>query len=96
MVRTLREAADMSQAKLADLAGTTQGKISVIEAGTAKPQIATLDAICAALDAELLIVPRRIGGDVRTIIDKHLKRHVALTGPVMSVRDELFIPDGDD
>ena len=94
--RLLREAANMSQAKLADLAGVSQGKVSTIEAGKANPETATLNAICAALDAELVLVPRRISGSVRTMVVKHLNRYVAPVGPVMSVRDEIFIPDGDD
>ncbi|MBB4349280.1 helix-turn-helix transcriptional regulator [Aliirhizobium cellulosilyticum] len=94
--RIVREAADMSQAKLADLAGISQGKVSTIEAGKANPETATLNAICAALDAELILVPRRIGGDVRALVDRHLNRPTSVGGPVMSVRDELFIPDGDD
>ncbi|MGO6727244.1 helix-turn-helix domain-containing protein [Rhizobium ruizarguesonis] len=94
--RILREAFHMSQGKLADLAGISQGKVSVIEAGKANPEVATLNAICAALDAELILVPRRIGGDVRAMVDRHLNRYSRPTGPVMSVRDELFIPDGDD
>ncbi|CAN7360682.1 helix-turn-helix transcriptional regulator [Rhizobium rhizogenes] len=86
----------MSQSKLADLAGISQGKVSVIEAGRANPEVATLNAICAALDAELILVPRRISGDVRGMIDRHLDRPTSAGGPVMSVRDEIFIPDGDD
>ncbi|ULJ74198.1 helix-turn-helix domain-containing protein [Rhizobium gallicum] len=94
--RILREAINMSQARLADLAGISQGKVSTIEAGKANPEVATLNAICAALDAELILVPRRIGGDVRRLVDRHLNRHVSSAEPVMSVRDEVFIPDGDD
>lgn len=35
----------MNQAKLADLAGISQGKVSTIEAGKANPEVATLNAI---------------------------------------------------
>ncbi|MGO4567802.1 helix-turn-helix domain-containing protein [Rhizobium sp. 2YAF20] len=94
--RILREATNMSQATVADLAGISQGKVSTIEAGKANPEVATLNAICAALDAELILVPRRIGGDVRRMVDRHLNRHVEVRGPVMSVRDEVFIPDPED
>ncbi|MGO4569983.1 helix-turn-helix domain-containing protein [Rhizobium sp. 2YAF20] len=94
--RILREAINMSQATVADLAGISQGKVSTIEAGKANPEVTTLNAICAALDAELILVPRRIGGDVRNMVDRHLNRHVVATGPVMSVRDEVFIPDPED
>ncbi|NKL74281.1 helix-turn-helix domain-containing protein [Rhizobium leguminosarum bv. viciae] len=94
--RIFREAIHMTQAKLADLAGVTQSKVSTIESGQANPEVATLNALCAALDAELILVPRRIGGDVRRMVDRHLNRHVATVTPVMSVRDEVFIPDGDE
>jgi transcriptional regulator with XRE-family HTH domain len=94
--RILRDAKRMSQSEVADLAGTSQGKVSTIEAGKANPEIATLNAICAALDAELILVPRRIGGDVRAMVDRHLNRYVAPIGPVMSVRDEVFIADPED
>ncbi|PZM08082.1 helix-turn-helix domain-containing protein [Rhizobium tubonense] len=94
--RILREAKKMSQAEVADLADISQGKVSIIEAGKANPEVTTLNAICAALDAELILVPRRIGGDVRNLVDRHLNRHVTPVGAVMSVRDEVFIPDPKD
>ncbi|NKL23693.1 helix-turn-helix transcriptional regulator [Rhizobium leguminosarum] len=94
--RVLRDARKMSQAKLGDLAGIGQSKVSAIETGRANPEVATLNALCAALDAELILVPRRIGGDVRKAVNRHLNRHLAPVTPVMSVRDEVFIPDGDD
>ncbi|TAV21271.1 XRE family transcriptional regulator [Rhizobium ruizarguesonis] len=93
--RVLRNSFRMSQAKLADLAGISQGKVSRIEGGTANPEALTLNAICAALDAELILVPRRISGNVRQIVDEHLGKKAVSFGPVMSVRDEIFIPDGD-
>ncbi|WP_272954433.1 helix-turn-helix transcriptional regulator [Rhizobium rhizogenes] len=96
MFRVFRQAVDMSQAKLADLAGISQAKVSKIESGKANPELATLRALCAALDLEMVLVPRRIHGDVQRMIDRHINRNVALPTEVMSVRDELFIPDGDD
>ncbi|TAV38808.1 XRE family transcriptional regulator [Rhizobium ruizarguesonis] len=93
--RVLRNSFRMSQAKLADLAGISQGKVSRIEGGTANPETLTLNAMCAALDAELILVPRRISGDVRSMVDRHLNRPASAGGPVISVRDEVFIPDGD-
>jgi transcriptional regulator with XRE-family HTH domain len=86
----------LTQAKVADLSGVAQSKLSKIERGVANPEIATLNAICSALDAELILVPRRIGGDVRNMVDRHLNRKATATQPVMSVRDEVFIPDGED
>lgn len=94
--REFRKAVAKSQAKVADLSGVSQSIVSRIERGVANPELATLNAICAALDAELILVPRRIGGDVRNIVDRHLNRKAALTVPVKEVRDEVFIPDGED
>ena len=94
--RLLRQALNMSQAKLADLAGTSQSKVSAIERGKANPEVATLNALCAALNAELVLVPRRIGGKVRRMVDDHLNRAATAATPIMSVKDEIFIPDGDD
>jgi transcriptional regulator with XRE-family HTH domain len=95
-LRRFRRATSLTQAKVADLSGVPQSKVSKIENGYANPEIATLNAICSALDAELIVVPRRIGGDVRNMVDRHLNRKTTTEKPVMSVRDEVFIPDGED
>jgi transcriptional regulator with XRE-family HTH domain len=95
-IRRFRDAATLTQAKVADLSGVAQSKLSKIERGIANPEIATLNAICSALDAELILVPRRIGGDVRNMVHRHLNRKTVASNSVMSVRDEVFIPDGDD
>jgi len=55
----------LSQAALADLAGTEQATISLIESGTANVELATLRSICAALDAEVVVIPRKVTGSVR-------------------------------
>ncbi|MBB3456247.1 transcriptional regulator with XRE-family HTH domain [Rhizobium sp. BK313] len=96
MFRVFRQAVDMSQAKLADLARISQAKVSKIENGKGNPELATLRALCAALDLEMVLVPRRISGDVQRMIDRHINRNVVASTPVMSARDELFIPDGED
>lgn len=96
MFRVFREAVKMSQEKLADLSGISQGKVSKIENGKANPEYATLRALCAALDLELVLVPRRISGDVRRMVDRHMNRNTEAPTQVLSVRDELFIPDGED
>jgi transcriptional regulator with XRE-family HTH domain len=44
-----REALDLSQAQLADLAGVTQQTISKIENNTLVPRIGTMEAIAGAL-----------------------------------------------
>jgi len=97
LVRDIRRSRGISQATLADLAGTTQSKISRIENGKANVELATLRNVCAALDADVVIIPRRTIGAVQSIIDQYLNRDSRLRSrPVMSVRDELFIPDSDD
>ena len=95
-LRRFRKSTALTQARVADISGVPQSKVSKIENGLANPEIATLNAICAALDAELIVVPRRIGGDVRNMVDRHLNRRVSAGNSVMSVRDEIFIPDGED
>ncbi len=96
-VRDIRQSKQLSQAKVADLAGTSQAKISGIERGTANVELATLRAVCAALDAEVFVVPRRISGAVNKLIQQHLNRDSKQAPEVVqSVRDELFIPDPTD
>jgi len=96
-VRELRKSKKMSQASLADLAGTKQATISGIENGTANVELATLRSVCAALDAEIVIIPRRVIGSVRNVVQQHLHRdHQQVPKPVKSVRDELFIPDANE
>lgn len=97
LVRDIRKLKRMSQATLADLAGTTQSKISALENGKANVELATLRNICTALDAEVVIIPRRTVGAVEAIINQHFDLdRTSRPRAVMSVRDELFIPDGDD
>ena len=96
-LRDLRRSKKMSQAFLADLAGTKQSTISGLENGTANVELATLRSICAALDADLLIVPRRVSGKVGRVVNEHLQRDQSDSpATVKSVRDELFIPDDED
>lgn len=96
-IRDLRKSRKWTQSKLADVSGMHQGDISKIESGKVNVEVATLEAISSALDAEFVLVPRRALGAVRNTIDMHL--HHKPSQPfhkVQSVRDELFIPDGDE
>lgn len=96
-LRDVRKSLKMSQASLADLAGTKQSTISALENGTANVELTTLRSICAALDADIVVVPRRVSGTVDGIIQQYLHRdQISTPQPVKSVRDELFIPDDDD
>ncbi|WP_244919935.1 helix-turn-helix domain-containing protein [Rhizobium grahamii] len=67
----------MSQETLADLAGISQAKVSKIENGKANPEVATLRHLCGALDLDMVLVPRRISGNVQNMIDRHMNRDVA-------------------
>ena len=46
-IRSFRNSASLTQAKVADLSGVAQSKLSKIERAAANPEIATLNAICA-------------------------------------------------
>lgn len=54
-IRQHRHAFNISQAELAKQAGTTQAAIARIEAGTANPTLATVEAIAAALHRHLAV-----------------------------------------
>jgi ribosome-binding protein aMBF1 (putative translation factor) len=54
-VRTLREERGLSQAELAQRMGTSQSVIARLELGGAEPRLDTLDRICAALEADLIV-----------------------------------------
>ncbi|MFI8233821.1 helix-turn-helix domain-containing protein [Streptomyces sp. NPDC085900] len=55
LVRSWRSQRGMSQARLAELAGTGQAAISRIESGKDLPTLALLDRIAAALDCRLTV-----------------------------------------
>lgn len=71
MFRVSRESAHLCQATLGDLAGISQAKVSKIEVATPK-------AVCSALDLEMILIPRRISGDVQGTVDRHLNRTTAV------------------
>ncbi|MER7577870.1 helix-turn-helix transcriptional regulator [Streptomyces sp. NPDC126514] len=55
LVRSWRRQRGMSQARLAELAGTGQAAISRIESGRDLPTLALLERIAAALDCRLTV-----------------------------------------
>ncbi|MER6677784.1 helix-turn-helix transcriptional regulator [Streptomyces sp. NPDC000983] len=55
LVRSWRRRRGMSQARLAELAGTGQAAISRIESGRDLPTLALLERIAAALDCRLTV-----------------------------------------
>lgn len=54
-IRQHRHAFNISQAELAKQAGTTQAAIARIEAGTANPTLATVEAIATALHRRVAV-----------------------------------------
>jgi transcriptional regulator with XRE-family HTH domain len=93
-VRRRREAAGLSLAQLAELAGIAKGTVSAIEAGEANPTVDTVYALAAALGcamAELLadapdpmLVEVRGGGPRKRMgaLDGRLLQRFTPTGPV--------------
>ncbi len=57
-LRRVRKARQMSQAELGEKTNLWQETISKIESGSEATKIATLCALLAALDLELIIAPR--------------------------------------
>jgi hypothetical protein len=53
-------------------------------------------SLIAALNADFVLVPKRIIGSVQEMVNGHLDPKNKTYSPVKSVRDELFIPDSDD
>ncbi|WP_454719059.1 helix-turn-helix domain-containing protein [Caulobacter segnis] len=68
-IRRLRERANLSQTQLADLAGTRQEMISIIERGHDGAKLSVLLDLLAALDVDLTLAPRpkSAAGDVLDI-----------------------------
>lgn len=97
-IRDLRRSRNMTQRELAYLLGTTQGYVSKAESGRINPETATLHAFAAALDSEIVFVPRRVLVQVRDIVSSCLdnERNPTVARQDGSVIDELLIPDGDD
>jgi len=97
-IRDLRRSRHMTQGELANLIGTTQAYVSKAESGRINPETATLYAIAAALDSEIVFVPRKALVQVRNIVSSCLdsERNPTVARQADSVIDELFIPDADD
>jgi len=70
-VKRLRELRELSQERLAELAGTTNKTISAVELGKTNAGVDQLDAIAAGLSVnvlELFREPRPQKSDVRTLV----------------------------
>jgi transcriptional regulator with XRE-family HTH domain len=95
-IRDLRVAAGMSQRELGHLAGIDQSLVSKIEGGGKNAEAATLQSIAAALDAEFVLVPRRVLAHVRQLIEEHVESADRAAAPAYhgsDMADDLFIPD---
>ncbi|WP_448630633.1 helix-turn-helix domain-containing protein [Cellulomonas soli] len=79
LIREAREAADLSQRRLAELAGTSQPAVARYEAGLASPSVATLSRLVAATGArlDLRVVPGRPPLHARTARMTKLREHRA-------------------
>ena len=96
-LRVLRKSRNTSQSSLADLSGTKQSTISGLENDNINVELSTLRSICTALDADIMIVPRRVFGKVDRVVKDHLQQMQSdVPARLPSVRDELLIPDDDD
>ncbi|MCV9964214.1 helix-turn-helix transcriptional regulator [Pararhizobium sp. BT-229] len=96
-IRTLRQSAGITQKEFATLIGTNQAAVSRLESGSHNPAASTLQAVAAALDAEIVFVPRRVLGRVSAIIADHVNPKTSPARPYEGTAvEELFIPDGDD
>jgi transcriptional regulator with XRE-family HTH domain len=58
-VRRLRLERGLTQRELADRSGVVQQNLSLYERGQAEPRLSTLERLLDALDAEIVVVPRR-------------------------------------
>lgn len=94
-IRKLRKAKGWTQKQLAEISGIHQGDISKIESGKANVEVSTLMSLIAALNADFVLVPKRIIGSVQEMVNGHIDPKHKTYSPVKSVRDDLFIPDSD-
>lgn len=98
-IKRFRETLRMSQRELSELSGRDQAYISRLEAGKINAEIATLTSIAAAVDADLMLVPKSLVPRVRAMIDMESRPAGVTTaagGLPTSVFDDVFIPDPDD
>lgn len=88
----------MSQRELSELSGRDPAYISRLEAGKINAETATLTSIAAAVDADLMLIPKSLVARVAALIDTETCPQ-SITVPdvrLTSVFDDVFIPDPDD
>lgn len=88
-VRALRVMRGLGQSELARRAGVQQAQVSQIERGAGNPTRKTLEALAAALDARLMLVPFERVNDMAGMEGVSA---ADITDPG-DVFDDVFIPD---
>lgn len=73
VLRQLRHRKGWSQRELAEKAGVPQSTVGRIETGALSPRLDTLERLAFALDAEVVIQPKRDRGIDRTLIQQLLR-----------------------
>jgi transcriptional regulator with XRE-family HTH domain len=86
-LRRARLAANMTQERIADLAGVSRPRYRDIETGAAAARTTTLVNIARALGMEMMLVPQRMVPAVESML--HATRDDDDDRPA-------FLPDGDD
>jgi transcriptional regulator with XRE-family HTH domain len=95
-IHRLRKHARLTQLGLANVIGSTQANVSMLERGLGNPTAESLYAIADALDAEIVFVPRKILKPVMAEIDSHLNPARSEQRPLGSPIDDLLIADDDE
>jgi transcriptional regulator with XRE-family HTH domain len=91
-VRDRRRKLGLQQAALGRLVGRDQAYISHLEHASGNPSLETILSLAAALDVELMLVPRE-----KTVeVERLLGRSDVSSQPVTSVFDDVFVPDPDE
>lgn len=92
----LRKHNKLTQLSLANVIGSTQANVSLLERGIGNPTAESLYAIADALDADIVFVPRAVLKPVMAEIDSHLNPARRDKRPVGSPIDDLLIADDDE
>ena len=86
-LRGARVAAGLSQAELAERAGTSQATVSAYESGAKQPSVATLSRLLAAAGSQLTVAPMRQA--VREPSARQLKRTARALADVLALAEAL-------
>jgi transcriptional regulator with XRE-family HTH domain len=93
-VRDYRRARKMSQTELAELIGTTQAAVSVIESGAGNPKAETIEALADALGMDVLFVPKNATQQVLALIRSIENPTIRIDeGRHLSAFDDVFAGD---